>query len=195
MCIRDSPHTVSDFKLPVEKLVTVHPGKTYYVWFIFTDEKGTEITRRAVELCPQTEQPVSVPVCRELLVTETDKVTIEAGDIRYVFSCLLYTSYVQIRILKQMVKGCLYHHIINPSFGRHSLQSYISVNTSPSPVITNIKLILTGDLPYPDSQFVRPVSYTHLIEEKSRCAPSFSLYVLSERTSDNIKEYKDIGRR
>lgn len=33
------PHTVSDFKLPVEKLVTVHPGKTYYVWFIFTDEK------------------------------------------------------------------------------------------------------------------------------------------------------------
>ena len=27
--------------------------------------------------------------------------------------------YVQIRILKQMVKGCLYHHIINPSFGRH----------------------------------------------------------------------------
>lgn len=35
------PHTVSDFKLPVEKLVTVHPGKTYYVWFIFTDEKGT----------------------------------------------------------------------------------------------------------------------------------------------------------
>ena len=56
------------------------------MWFVFTDEKGTEITRRAVELCPQTEQPVSVPVCRELLVTETDKVTIEAGDIRYVFS-------------------------------------------------------------------------------------------------------------
>ena len=45
------PHTVSDFKLPVEKLVTVRPGRTYYVWFIFTDEKGTEITRRAVELC------------------------------------------------------------------------------------------------------------------------------------------------
>lgn len=33
------PHTVSDFKLPVEKLVTVRPGRTYYVWFIFTDEK------------------------------------------------------------------------------------------------------------------------------------------------------------
>lgn len=33
------PHTVSDFKLPVEKLVTVRPGKTYYVWFVFTDEK------------------------------------------------------------------------------------------------------------------------------------------------------------
>lgn len=80
------PHTVSDFKLPVEKLVTVRPERTYYVWFIFTDEKGTEITRRAVELCPQTEQPISVPVCRELLVTEADQVTIEAGDVRYVFS-------------------------------------------------------------------------------------------------------------
>lgn len=80
------PHTVSDFKLPIEKLVTVRPGRTYYVWFIFTDEKGTEITRRAVELCPQTEQLISVPVCRELLVTEADQVTIEAGDVRYVFS-------------------------------------------------------------------------------------------------------------
>ena len=49
-------------------------------------KKGTEITRRAVELCPQTEQLISVPVCRELLVTEADQVTIEAGDVRYVFS-------------------------------------------------------------------------------------------------------------
>nr|WP_288149842.1 glycoside hydrolase family 2 TIM barrel-domain containing protein [Phocaeicola sartorii] len=33
------PHTVSDFKLPVEKLVTVRPGKTYYVWFVLQMKK------------------------------------------------------------------------------------------------------------------------------------------------------------
>ena len=76
--------------------------------------------------------------------------------------------YVQIRILKQMVKSCLHHHIINPSFSRHSLQSYISINTSPSPVITNIKLILTGDLPYPDSQFVRLIHFQLIRHIKSK---------------------------
>ena len=29
------PHTVSDFKLQVEKLVTVRPGRTYYVVYIY----------------------------------------------------------------------------------------------------------------------------------------------------------------
>lgn len=80
------PHTESTFKLPLEKLTTISEGKTYYAWFIFTNAEGTEINRKAVELCPRMEQlPKTLPVGK-LSVIKGDEITIDAGEVRYIFN-------------------------------------------------------------------------------------------------------------
>lgn len=85
--ISGEPHAESTFKLPGNKLETIRPGKTYYVWFTFTDKNGVEITRKAVELCPLAEQTVSAPSCGKLSVTQTPgMVSVEAGNAHYKFN-------------------------------------------------------------------------------------------------------------
>ena len=84
--ITGQPHAESTFKLPVEALKTVRAGKTYYAWFIFTNVNGEEITRDAVELCPSVEQIGTVLPCGKISVNQAETVTIETGNIRYVFS-------------------------------------------------------------------------------------------------------------
>ena len=65
---------------------TVRAGKTYYAWFVFTNVNGEEITRDAVELCPSVEQIGTVLPCGKISVSQAETVTIETGNIRYVFS-------------------------------------------------------------------------------------------------------------
>ena len=84
--ITGQSHAESTFKLPVEALKTVRAGKTYYAWFIFTNVNGEEITRDAVELCPSVEQIGTVLPCGKISVNQAETVTIETGNIRYVFS-------------------------------------------------------------------------------------------------------------
>ncbi|WP_207764296.1 beta-galactosidase small subunit-related protein [Flavobacterium alvei] len=84
--IEGQPHTESTFKLPLEKLTTIGSGKTYYAWFIFTNAEGTEINRKAVELCSRLKPlPKAVPI-RKISVIKAENLTIDVGEIQYIFS-------------------------------------------------------------------------------------------------------------
>lgn len=84
--IEGKPHTVSNFKLPLEKLASINAGKTYYAWFIFTNAEGAEINRKAVELNSRVPQSSKASSQGKLSVTKADVVTVNAGDTRYIFS-------------------------------------------------------------------------------------------------------------
>ncbi|WP_277558475.1 glycoside hydrolase family 2 TIM barrel-domain containing protein [Ereboglobus sp. PH5-10] len=83
--ISGQPHSVSAFKLPLEKLKTIHAGKTYYAWFIFTGADGAEITRKAVELVPLAKPSPRISTPLKLTVSQGESVTVTAGGARYVF--------------------------------------------------------------------------------------------------------------
>lgn len=84
--IDGQPHTVSDFELPIEKLKTIQAGKPYYTWLIFTDSQNNEINRKAVELIPILKPVEAIHIVDKLSVIKGETVTVEAGDIRYVFN-------------------------------------------------------------------------------------------------------------
>lgn len=85
--INGQPHATSALKLPINKLKTIQPGKTYFIRFIFTRADGSEITREAVELCPQTEQIVQAVSNGKLIVSkDKESVIVATNDIRYIFN-------------------------------------------------------------------------------------------------------------
>lgn len=85
--INGQPHATSALKLPISKLKTIQPGKTYFIRFIFTRADGSEITREAVELCPQTEQIVQAVSNGKLIVSkDKESVIVATNDIRYIFN-------------------------------------------------------------------------------------------------------------
>ncbi|WP_084442014.1 glycoside hydrolase family 2 TIM barrel-domain containing protein [Termitidicoccus mucosus] len=83
--ISGQPHSVSAFKLPLEKLKTIRAGKTYYAWFIFTDAAGAEITRKAVELVPLAKSSPRISTPLKLTVSQGENVAVTVGGARYVF--------------------------------------------------------------------------------------------------------------
>ncbi|WP_296684900.1 glycoside hydrolase family 2 TIM barrel-domain containing protein [Flavobacterium sp.] len=83
--IEGQPHTESTFKLPLDNLTSISIGKTYYAWFIFTNPEGMEINRKAVELCPRMEGLTKKSPEGRLSVIKGEKVTIDAGEVHYVF--------------------------------------------------------------------------------------------------------------
>lgn len=85
--INGQPHATSALKLPINKLKTIQPGKTYFIRFIFTRADGSEITREAVELCPQAEQIVQAVSNGKLIVSkDKESVIVATNDIRYIFN-------------------------------------------------------------------------------------------------------------
>ena len=85
--INGQPHATSALKLPISKLKTIQPGKTYFIRFIFTRADGSEITREAVELCPQAEQIVQAVSNGKLIVSkDKESVIVATNDIRYIFN-------------------------------------------------------------------------------------------------------------
>lgn len=85
--INGQPHATSALKLPINKLKTIQPGKTYFIRFIFTRADGSEITREAVELCPQTKQIVQAVSNGKLIVSkDKESVIVATNDIRYIFN-------------------------------------------------------------------------------------------------------------
>lgn len=85
--IEGEPHAASPLELPLTAVRTIRNDKTYYARFIFMHENANEITRKAVELVPLSPASTGLPSpTTKLTVTQTDSVTIQAGDARFVFS-------------------------------------------------------------------------------------------------------------
>lgn len=84
--IEGQPHAESTFILPLEKLAAILAGKTYYVWLVFTNAEGTEINRKAVELCPRTNQSIKTSGSASVSIIKAETVTVVAGEARYIFS-------------------------------------------------------------------------------------------------------------
>ncbi|WP_300600752.1 glycoside hydrolase family 2 TIM barrel-domain containing protein [Niabella sp.] len=80
-----APHTTGTLSLPLQKIKTVNPGKTYYSWFIFLHKDGTEITRCSVELCPSGEKEVIAAGGTKPVLDQGKLVTVTAGKATYVF--------------------------------------------------------------------------------------------------------------
>lgn len=83
--IEGAPHALSMLSLPIEKLKTIQPEKTYYARFIFSSEDGTEINSKTVELEPQTRPNETFAIAQTLSVTKRENVEIQIGDANYVF--------------------------------------------------------------------------------------------------------------
>lgn len=83
--IDGKPHTVELFDLPTSDIKSATAGKTYYAWFIFKGADGKEITRKAVELLPLNTSGKQICTSGNISVAKGETVTIEAGDVRYVF--------------------------------------------------------------------------------------------------------------
>jgi len=84
--IDGQPHTQSIFKLPLDKLKSINPEKTYYVWFTFTNADDTEINRKAVELCPRLKEIIPTYKAEKITITKAETVTIKTGKLQYVFN-------------------------------------------------------------------------------------------------------------
>ena len=80
------PHTIALFDLSISKIKRIAKDKTYYVQFFFTDKAKNEITRKAVELVPLNNIETPVFTTKKIRVTQGESITIEVGDVSYVFN-------------------------------------------------------------------------------------------------------------
>ncbi|ADY53938.1 glycoside hydrolase family 42 domain 5 loop region [Pseudopedobacter saltans DSM 12145] len=83
--LHGAPHATSTMHLPLTKIKTVKPGKTYYSWFIFLRKDGSEITRCAVELCAPEQQEAIETYSVKPIVDNSKLLTITVGHTKYVF--------------------------------------------------------------------------------------------------------------
>ena len=84
--VNAQPHSQGTFKLPLEALRTIQTGKTYYVWCLFSNIFGEEITRKAVELAP-TIQPTDNPgATGKIVLIKNEMLTVSANKTDYIFN-------------------------------------------------------------------------------------------------------------
>ena len=83
--VQGQPHATAEAILPINKLKEVMTDETCYFWLTFVNKEGEIINRNSVELCPETRIQAKPESQQEISVEQDKQVTIQVGDIRYVF--------------------------------------------------------------------------------------------------------------